>query len=282
MGRKPNLLRRVAGLGLRASRRCMARYSHPKSPQIFTQAQLMAMLILKTYLRTTYRGVIEQLELMPAVREALGLTRLPHYTTLQKFAAREEIPAMIDAMLAWIVREVGPSPQRDAAMDSTGLETTGASAHFVSRAGRRRSKFVKVSMVVLCGVMIPAALVVDWGPSHDMKQAWTLLEKARGVFTPSFLWGDRAFDSDALHAYCWLDWGVSSYAPAREMSADGRVGGFFRPFMRIPVREYGRRWHQESLHSAMKRTVGSTLAARTERTMFNEASLKALTYAIRR
>lgn len=88
---------------------------------------------------------------MPSVREARGLTHMPHVTTLQKFEARKEVPGKVDAMLAWIVREVGLVPDQDAAMDSTGLEAGSASAHFVSRAGRKRSPFVKVSMVVVCG-----------------------------------------------------------------------------------------------------------------------------------
>ena len=45
---------------------------------------------------------------------------------------------------------------------------------------------------------------------------------------------------------------------------------------------YGRRWHVESFISGMKRTCGSTLSARGEAALFNEAGLKALAYAIRR
>ena len=45
---------------------------------------------------------------------------------------------------------------------------------------------------------------------------------------------------------------------------------------------YGRRWHVESFISGMKRTRGSTLAARSERALFTEAALKALAYAVRR
>ena len=46
---------------------------------------------------------------------------------------------------------------------------------------------------VLCGAVMPAALVVDWGPSHDMKQAWTLREKLKADFER----GGRA--AEAMH-----------------------------------------------------------------------------------
>lgn len=273
---------RVANLAIRAARRCASTYSCPKSKHTFTQPQLLACLILRAYLRTTYRGVIERLEVMPEVRDALGLVHLPHFSTLQVFANKQQIPDLVNTAFAAILAEVGAPADQDAAMDSTGLETGGASAHFTSRAGRKRTKFVKVSALILCGLLLPAAATADWGPSHDMKQAYAVLNVAAKTVKPSFLWMDAAYDCDELHRRCWIDWGVSSYAPPVVKRRDGTLGGFFRPFMAMSVREYGRRWHQESFHSALKRTMGSTLSARTERGMFNEALLKVLAYAVRR
>lgn len=276
----------VASLALRAARRCASAYSCPKSKQTFTQPQLLACLVLRAYLRATYRGVIQRLEVMPEVREALGLSYLPHFSTLQVFAHKKEIPELVNATLAAILAEVGVPEDADAAMDSTGLEAGSASAHFVSRAGRKRSKFVKVSAVVLCGLLLPAGAIADWGPSHDMKQAHAVLDAAERAITPTFLWMDAAYDSDDLHRRCWIDWGgrggVASYAPPIVRRRDGTLGGFFRPFVAMKVKEYGRRWHQESFHSALKRTMGSTLLARTERGMFHEALLKVLAYAVKR
>ena len=113
----------------------------------------MACLILRAYLKTTCRGVLELLSLSPNLREALGMQdKLPHYTTLQKFSARSQVLAIADAMIRTIGRAAG-QPQfakSSAAMDATGLETTTASAHFQSRTGRTRRKWVKVSTIVLC------------------------------------------------------------------------------------------------------------------------------------
>jgi hypothetical protein len=59
MSAKQNTLLTVAELSLRLARRYMQPYSHAKSPHKFTQAQWMACLILRTYLKTTYWGAIE-------------------------------------------------------------------------------------------------------------------------------------------------------------------------------------------------------------------------------
>ena len=56
----------IAKLALRLGRRQLADYSHPKSPQTFTQPQLFACLMVKAHLGVTYRKAEELLSLMPA------------------------------------------------------------------------------------------------------------------------------------------------------------------------------------------------------------------------
>jgi hypothetical protein len=272
---------RIVKLGLRLARRRLADYAHRKSPQKFTQPQLFACLILKAHLGCTYRKCEELLILMPAVREAIGLDSVPRFTTLQAFADRPEIMGLIDGVLASIGRAVNKARPQDAAADGTGMETTSASAHFVSRAGRKRTKFVKLMIGVLCATVIPCALVVDWGPSHDMRQAWALREKLQRIGTPTWLWGDGAFDSEAWHKANWEGWGVKSYAPTTVRSHDGRVSGLYRNAFQTPVHEYGRRWMAESVNSGIKRISGPTLRSRKQNTLFAEAALKVVAYAIK-
>jgi hypothetical protein len=268
-------------LALRLSRRHLADHAHRFAPKKFTQPQLFACVILKAHMGCTYRKCEELLILMPAVREAIGLDEVPRFTTLQAFADRPEIMALIDGVLASIGRAVCKAQPQDAAADGTGLEVTSASAHFVSRAGRKRTKFVKVMLGVLCATVIPVSLVVDWGPSHDMKQAWALREKMKATCQPTMLWGDGAFDSEAWHKANWEEWGVPSYAPTTVRSADGHVNGLYRSTFQVPVKEYGQRWMCESVNSGIKRTSGSTLRSLKENTLFAEAALKVAAYAIK-
>ncbi|WP_342765955.1 transposase [Methanobrevibacter sp. V14] len=58
-------------------------YYVQSAPQLFT------ILAMKTYLKTTYREIIECLELMDKIRKFLGLNKLPHFTTIQKFFVKE-------------------------------------------------------------------------------------------------------------------------------------------------------------------------------------------------
>ncbi len=277
----PELVR-VARLALRLARRHLSDYAHPNSPRKFTQPQLFACLIVKAHLGCTYRRCEELLILMPAVREALGLHSVPRFTTLQAFADRPDVLALVDSVMASIGRATLKARPQDAAIDGTGLETTSASAHFVSRAGRKRTKFVKLTLIALCAGVLPSALVVDWGPSHDMRQAWALREKMKAVGRPTVLWGDGAFDSEAWRIANLTGWGVVSHAPPTVRRKDGRVSGALRTLCRRRPRGYGRRWMCESVNSAIKRTMGGSLRSRKENTLFAEAALKAAAYAVKR
>lgn len=273
---------RIARLATRLARGHMTDYAHKYAPKKFTQPQLFACLIIKAHMGCTYRKAEELLTLMPAVREAIGLEDVPRFTTLATFAAKPEIAGIIDGVLANIGRTIASQQPQDAGVDGTGMETTSASAHFVSRAGRKRTRYVKLMLGVLCTSAIPVSLVVDWGPSHDMKQAWSLREKMRSTCKPTALWGDGAYDSEAWHEANWREWGVPSYAPTTVRSVDGSVSGLYRrAFADMRPAEYGRRWVCESVNSAIKRISGSSLRSRKQSTLFAEAALKVAAYAIK-
>lgn len=263
----------------------MRPYAHPKSPQKFTQPQLLACLVLKANLRTTYRGIVEVLEVSAPLRQALGLREPPHYTTLQKFAASPEVMGVLDAALAQTVRELNggePLETPEVAIDATGMESGCASAHFLSRAGKKRSRWIRVSVVAICAGVIPAAMCIDWGPGNDAGPALDLLAKASAVVRPQRVWGDRAYDSERVHAFCREQWGAQSYAPLIRRRNSDVVRGRYRPEMRARPEGYGRRWTVESLFSAVKRVCGSALTSRREHTLKAEAALRVLAYGIRR
>ena len=88
---------------MRLSRPHLADYGATRSRHDFTQRQLMSCLVLRAYLKTTYRGVLEVLAVSAPLRERLGLMdKLPHFTTLQKFSARSQVVAIAQQLIARI------------------------------------------------------------------------------------------------------------------------------------------------------------------------------------
>src|SRR5438477_4054288 len=74
--------RAVAQEALRLARESLPPYSAVRSRKDFTQHQLFAILALKTFLKTDYRGVVAFLADFAELRGDLGLEKVPHYSTL--------------------------------------------------------------------------------------------------------------------------------------------------------------------------------------------------------
>jgi hypothetical protein len=287
-GKRP-VVEQVAELSMQLAQRHLADYGATRSRHDFTQRQLMSCLILRAYLNTTYRGVLDYLAASQSLRACLGLQeKLPHYTTLQKFSARSQVVAIAQKIVATIGQSVlvqNPEGQ-DAAMDSTGLAHTTASEYFRHRTGRRIRGWVKVSVMVLCGSLLPLGFVVDAKPTNDCTQAQTLITQVQAqAIPPDRLYADAGYDAEAIHRLCREEWGVVSVIQPVQRRADGRRGGYWRDKMSpayLQQNQYQRRWTVESFFSGLKRTMGSTLRARQTQQKLAEAALRVLAYAIRR
>src|ERR1044071_7174385 len=121
------LIERVTELAMRLSARHLADYGAARRRHDFTQRQLLTCLILRAYLKTTYRGVLDLLKVSPTLQQCLGLAdKLPHFTTLQKFSARSQVAAIVQQLIAVIgeaAAQQEPAPSA-AAMDRSEEHTS--------------------------------------------------------------------------------------------------------------------------------------------------------------
>lgn len=280
-------LERIAALAMKLGGRHLADYGATRSRHDFTQRQLMSCLILRAYLKTTYRGVLEHLKNCPALRRELGVEdKLPHYSTLAKFSTRSQVLEIADAIIQTIGKvAVAADPQGQlAAMDSTGLERTAASIYYQTRSGKHRHQWVKLSAIVLCGSLLPLSIALDWGPSSDLRQVPALIAKASQVTAPARLYADRGYDAESTHQLI-RDWGVESVIRPNLRRSGAIRTGYWRPQMTKQYLEkagYKKRWSVETFFSALKRTMGSSLNARRPAQMLAEAAFKVLAYTLHR
>jgi hypothetical protein len=80
--------RAVAREALRLAQDALPAYSAVRSRKDYTQHQLFAILALKAFLKTDYRGVAQFLTDFAEIRDDLRLERVPHYSTLCYAAGR--------------------------------------------------------------------------------------------------------------------------------------------------------------------------------------------------
>ena len=80
--------KRLAKQALQIAQKALPAYSNLRSRHDFTQAQLFAILVLRQFFQTDYRGMVQLLEDSSDLRKILKLKKMPHYTTLQKAQQR--------------------------------------------------------------------------------------------------------------------------------------------------------------------------------------------------
>jgi hypothetical protein len=272
--------------------RCCIRLCCRRLPERFSQfhnnlyspRQLMAIVLLRVYFKRTYRGIIDLLELTPELVDLLGLKSLPRHQTIHEFTKREVTEQLLVDLLGELVamlQEDGVD-LGEVAVDSTGLSNSRASAHFVSRSGKKATHYTKLSVAVACGLLVATAATASLGPGNDLVEARPLLWQMSGNTHPHLLYADKGYDAEWVHQLCRYGMGTASYVPPVPKSADGSIKTTLRGLMkRLPAR-YGRRWHAETFFSALKRMFGEKLTALSQPMRQREALLKALVYSLHR
>ena len=95
--------RRVAAVAHHIGQRTLPDYASRFSRRDFTQPQLFAILVLRQFHQTDYRGIVAILADNPTLCQDLGLNKVPHFTTLQKAEAKLLKDQQVAALLAQTV-----------------------------------------------------------------------------------------------------------------------------------------------------------------------------------
>jgi len=285
----------VARMALRVGRDALPDYARPKSPRKFTQPQLLACLIVKEFAGKDYRGMQVMLAEWSDLRNVLGLTQAPHFTTLCQAARRLLCQPLADRLLSATLAacrkaKLLPRRTRLAAIDSTGLESRHVSTYYTQRCGRhkghRKHRYPKLSAVCDTGNHLILGAVIDRGPKPDAIEDERTLLAALTHQAMDTLLGDAGYESERFHDVCRRDLGIRSIIPTTRRGRprlDGEISPVNGPYrrqmqQRFPKALYGQRWQIECVFSMFKRNLGSALRARRYHSQTREIRARILTH----
>jgi hypothetical protein len=272
-------------------------YSHPRSPQKFTQPQLFACLVLKAFFQVDYRGVEQLLSEWPELGKEIGLKETPHFTTLQKAEKRLLDHETTQKLLQQTIRAALTNRQmRDlvdlAAIDGSGFESRHVSQYFIKRRSRYNrdifqettyTRFPKLAVLCDCSSHMTLALDVGRGPSPDIKHFAKLLKSALRKINIRTLLADAGYDSERSHVIARERYKIESIIPPRIGYPTRRLPkAKWRRLMAKNFNKdaYGQRWQVETVFSMLKRRLRSALTARNYLSQCRELRLKVLTLNI--
>ena len=275
------------------ARESLPAYSHVFSPKKFTQHQLFACLVLKGFLKTDYRGLVAHLKDCPSLTEAIHLTKVPHFTTLQKAAQRLLAAPPARRLLATTIRRHMNRKKRvpRAAMDSTGREASPASPYFVRRRAAAGSpwksmvyhRFPKLALLCKTDTHFILGYRTGRGPLPDVVDFQPLRSEALQRVRLTSVVADAGYDSEANHVFGRERCQVRTIIPARR----GRPGakparGHYRRLMqtRFDREAYRSRCQVETVVSMIKRRQESFLRTRTYWSQCRDLRLKVLLHNV--
>jgi hypothetical protein len=257
-------------------------YSCKYSKHVYTQHQLLVLVLLKEYISTDYRDFVELVDLMNSIKEKLDLDKVPHYTTLQKFVSR--IPSSwFNLILSRTIKLFYSHGEKAfiTAIDATGFTSSYASHYYSKRTGKLRRSFLKTSIAVDTDKKVILGWKISQKTDHDVKHAKTLIRQSNKLRKSECYVMDKGYDSEEIHALIREEIKADSIIPLRVRKRK-RINGKYRKQLNIEFDKitYNRRNIVETILSVVKRKFGETLRARKLRNQVKEVKVKLIVYNI--
>lgn len=286
---------RVAREALAVAQRCLRPYAHRFSPKKFTQPQLFACLVLKTFLRTDYRGLAGHLADHSDLRAVLALDVVPHFTTPQKASRRLLRQPRARRLFRTTVHRFLRRRRRvkRTAVDSTGLDCGHASRYYIRRRNGAAkqwqtvaySRYAKLEAAFDCSSHLMIGVLVGRGPRPDADRFVPLLDATLANVQVASALADAGYDSEPNHRYARETRGVRSFIPATIGRPTSKLPtGHYRRRMKQRLDKhygrYGQRWQAETGFSMFKRRLSSSVNGRSYWSQCRDLLLMAITYNI--
>jgi hypothetical protein len=176
-------------------------FLHRKSNHVFTVWQNIVLVTIRQYEGKSYRRMfVEWLIEAHYLRLFLQLSRIPHFSTLQKFADRINNTLLGKIISSFII--LTRTRHIVAGIDSTGFKVTYASQYYTKRSNIRM-KYAKlcigadVLQQIICNIKIRRAPTTI----HDSIDFQPLIIKIAKTLPLSVVTADKGYDSEKIIMY---------------------------------------------------------------------------------
>lgn len=260
-----------------ASKMVLNDYSSNFSNHIYTQPKLFTILAIKIYTNCTYRELTDQLELSDKIKQYLGLKKIPHHTTIQKFFKR--IPTKVINDFMDLILSKYELKCELVSMDGTGFTNDYADKYYAKIRNKERKSYVKYHAAIDVKTRLILHQSAQRGPRYDTKFALAAIRRVK-KYKPRYILADRAYDTELIRQCINEEAGAFDQIPLKTRAKTGHYRLNSLAIFRNVV--YLKRNNSESVFSVMKRKFDGTNYSRSLTMSIKETKLKGLIYNIYR
>jgi hypothetical protein len=220
------------------------------------------------------------------LRLFLQLSKIPHYTTLQKFTDRIDT-SLLERIISSFILFTG-TRHIFTGVDSTGFKIIHASEYYTNRAKLPRKKYAKMSIGVDVLKQIICNIKVRRAPTtrHDNIDFKPIVTKISKIKKLSVVVADKAYDSEYNHVLVREKLNALSIIPSRyEKDVPIRkTKGRYRKEMKRGYTKilYNQRNKDETIVSVIKRLFGEHITSRLIRMQNREMVFRCIAYNLHR
>jgi hypothetical protein len=215
------------------------------------------------------------------------MSRIPHFTTLQKFTDRIAgtiLERMISSFIALPLINVN---HIFFGIDSSGFKSTHSSQYYTERARpRKKKKWIKLSIGADVLKQIICSIKIRRAPTrHDNVDFKSIITKASEIKPLSVVVADKGYDSEENHVFVREGKIAYSIIPPRNMHVPiWRTHGRYRKQMKRGYTKllYNQRNKDETIMFVIKRLFGEYITSRLIRTQNRELSFRCIAYNMHR
>ena len=255
-------------------------YFHIKANKTYNNYQHLFLLIAKEHTTYGYRKFTESLY-DSKIPQYIGLKRIPHFTTLQKYSSR--IKARILNKLVFLTSGLFKERGHIIGADSTGMELDHASAHYCKRIDRDKPIKGFVNLNMICDIPNRTFLTTKIRKRRrsDCIDFRCMFNKIK-YLDFDYVVADKGYDAQYNHKAVY-EAGADSQIKVKDYRRFSHRAG--QRFRKKALKEhnpaiYGQRALCESIFSSLKRKYGAKLRARKYQTQKVELLFKIISYNI--
>ena len=254
------------------------------SNKMYSNFKHLFLLVYKQFRKFTYEELLTDLEANKYLRIYLGLNKLPHYTTLIKFAQR--LPLSILDKLVLSFKKIIPSPKK-VAIDATGISLDNASSHYCKRINKsvKKRPFMKTTFIVDIENYVILLCKMRKKSRHDTKDAKPLIKKLARHYKPEIIYADRGYDDNNIFQLCFEKLKAYPLILQRRLNVPKhRRKGVYRKitFDVFDYGEYLQRNKVETVNSMFKRRFNSNVKSHKDKLQKFEILTRVIAYNIDR
>lgn len=257
------------------------RFPHKHDPKKIGVWANTCLLALKALENKSYRFIVELVSVMPEILKLLELENAPHFTTLQKAAARLG-DMFVKRIIASFIKATKSLKIR-AGIDATGLQPTRASVYYTKvlakngKKSKKIKKHLKLSTVVDLSHQMPICFKVRRGPASDHLDCDALIRRAYNIKPFKSFDGDKGYTGESHRRIVVEEYGAEDRIKIKnpEVPIWKTKGEYLKKAKRRKLRANYRALN-ETYHSVLKKITGSCVRSIKVRMQNLEISFKVL------